>query len=210
MKAGQALNIFDQAEVDRLIKILEYLPDFEEESKTVAYTNGFTKKDVAYRLVERIIRDKIEAAIDQPINIACGVYLKEMRPWPIHTDYHYVFDTELNPDLVIIVPLKVDGPADRTTHTIVFNEPCLTNFADYLVDAKPLDNNAKTIYNKHCSHVTEQELEYVTVNTIAPWHIGSVIYMDRALLHCSDDFLANDIIRKDALVLFTGKEKNEH
>jgi hypothetical protein len=53
-----------------------------------------------------------------------------------------------------------------------------------------------------CSELNNR-LEYVSLYDAYKWYLGSVIYWDRKMLHCSDNFLKNGLAEKNALVLFT-------
>ena len=203
-KAAQVLDVFSTADIDSIIKILSKLKNTPNSGNTFrAYTNGFTENDVIYKLIDKIIGNKLENIISQKIHIACGMHLKELVPWEIHTDFHHPFDGDRIPDIAILVPLRVASRTGEQTHTVVFNEDCCTNFIDFKSINDKLDINANSIYNEYCSHIDSEDLEYVTLNGAYPWIPGSIIYWDRKLLHCSDNFLKNEITEKQALVLFT-------
>ena len=132
------------------------------------------------------------------------MHLKEVVPWQIHTDYKRTYDSDYQdpPGLAVLIPLKVVAPESQTTHTIVFNECCETDFPDYVAHNPHLEVHAGNIHQEHCSHIAPENLKYVSLHGAYPWKPGSLIFWDRKLLHSSDNFLKNSITEKQALVLF--------
>lgn len=196
--SNQILNIFTIDEIQFLVKFLNKLPASRNSgSEFFAYTNGFEKKDFVYPAIHKLIIEKLEIVLGKKINLLCGMLLKEEKPWEIHTDY---FKGDDSPNLAIVIPLNTE---ELNTHTVVFNEECLDKFQNFISNNNKLENNAANLYNNLCSHESIDHLEYVSLLSAYKWHPGSVIYWDRKLLHCSDNFLQNGISQKTALVIFT-------
>lgn len=205
LEAGQLDNVFSPDEIVQLQTILAKLKDSPNSGGFKAYTNGFTENDIIYKIIDKMIVDKIEKRLQQPIKVKCGMHLKELKPWGIHTDYQHTFDKNSQSHMAFLIPLKLERRTETgMTHTVVFNESCQTSFDLFKSSNKKVSNNATSIFEKHCSHCPAEDLEYVTVKGVYAWQPGSVIYWDRELLHCSDNFLANSVIEKQALVLFCG------
>jgi hypothetical protein len=76
-----------------------------------------------YPFIKRKILDRLETVFDRPISLVTGMLLKAKNPWKIHTDY---VKGDVNPDIGILIPLN-ELPID--THTVIFNESCLTLLA---------------------------------------------------------------------------------
>jgi hypothetical protein len=133
------------------------------------------------------------------------MYLKEVKPWRIHSDY---VKGDIDPDLAMLIPLEIFPSFDNKTHTVIFNEECTyeNNFTEFLSKHQKIDNNAVGIAEQHCSHVNPAVLEYLSFAQAHEWEPGALIYWDRKLLHCSDNFLKNGVTEKRALVLFTTNE----
>lgn len=207
MRAGQLFDIFSTEEIDFLLRLLNKLSDAPNQGKFKAYTNGFTPGELTYDIINRKVVSKIEKLLERKITVTCGMFLKEQRPWYIHTDYVHVFDGSMTPDLAIVIPLKIFAANDQSnmTHTVVFNEICTNTFEQYWLDNSKIKNHAKHIEQSHCDHCQPGSLEYVSLQGIYPWHLGSVIYWDRDMLHCSDNFVKNNIKEKQALVLFSAR-----
>jgi hypothetical protein len=197
--AGQILNVFTLNEIQLLDEFLNKLPNKTNSGgEFFAYTNGFQKKDFVYPAIYKLVIKKIEIVLGRKINLLHGMLLKEEKPWIIHTDY--IKKDDPAPDLAIVIPLNTE---EINTHTVVFNEECLDNFNNFILNNNKLENNAKNLYNNLCSHETIDRLEYVSLLRAYKWDPGSMIYWDRKLLHCSDDFLKVGIKEKTALVIFT-------
>lgn len=199
-RCGQVFGVFDQQEIAQLLKLLSRLPD----SKTTinAYTNGFTRNDIAYQLVDKITGPKLESILQTKLDVHVGMFLKEDVPWFIHTDY---VKGDEHPGLAVLIPLEVIPSFDNKTYTLVFNEESETTFTDFVNKNPVLDNNASDIFDDYYSHGNIKDLEYVSVKMLCHWQPGSVIYWDRKLLHASDNFLKNGVTEKRALVLFASE-----
>jgi len=195
--AGQLMDVFQPDEIQSILTALRKLPDAKNTGEFSAYTNGFEISDLIYPFIKKKIINRLEILLDCQINLVHGMLLKSFKPFGIHTDYD---KEDANPDMGIIIPLN-SIPID--THTIIFNEACTNTFDKYMLDNVKLINNAASMHNTLMSHETIDRLEYVSLLGCFKWIPGSVIHWDRELLHASDDFLKNNIIEKEALVLFT-------
>jgi hypothetical protein len=201
--AGQILNVFDAAEIELILKILKKNSDeFNAGHKKYAYTNGFTKNDLTYQLINKYVIKKINLTFNTEINLHVGVYLKEFVPWPVHSDY--VKDDE-SPYQVYLIPLQLLPVNKKLSHTLIFDQTSKTTFKEFKTQNQPLRSLAEGWYTDHCSHEPVEDLHYLSLFGIYPWHQGSIIHWDRKMLHCSDNFLINGIKEKQALVLFTSK-----
>lgn len=197
MSAHQLFDIFTTTEIELIINCLRKLPDDKNIGTFRAYTNGFTSPDLIYPAMKKLVLSKLEKALGKRLELVVGMLLKEKLPWEIHTDY---LKGDKNPDIAILIPLNTE---ELNTHTVVFNEECTDNFSQYILDNNKLENNASNLYTNLCSHETIDRLEYVSLLGAYKWIPGSIIYWDRKLLHCSDNFLQNNIEEKLGLVIFT-------
>lgn len=195
--AGQHLNVFSLAEIAQITNVLLKLPDaFNSRGSARAYTNGFESTSIIYPFIKSQVIGRIEKILDTPINLTVGMMLKEFKPWLIHSDYK---KNDTSPSLAILIPLHTE---EIDTHTVMFNEHCVDDFSNFLQKNPKIENNACYLYKTLMSHETEDRLEHVSLFQSFKWHVGSVIYWDRKLLHSSDNFLAKGITEKRALVLF--------
>jgi hypothetical protein len=195
--AGQILSMFTNDELKLVHNSLLKLPDRKNLGDFHAYTNGFQQTDYIYPMIRKLILEKLEKVLDKKLNLTHGMLLKEEIPWTIHTDYN---KGDSDPGLAILLPLNTE---EVNTHTVVFNEESTTTFNDFVLNNNKLETNAKDLYNNLCSHEDIDNLEYVSLLGAFKWIPGSVIYWDRKLLHCSDNFLQQGIKIKTGLVIFT-------
>ena len=196
-KGGQIFNVFSEDDIKLISTNLHKLSDAKNTGEFFAYTNGFTKNDLIYPAMKKIVLDKLENVFNRLLHLVHGMLLKEKRPWTIHTDY---IKGDNHPDMAILIPLNTE---ELNTHTVLFNEECTDNIDNFILNNAKLANNAADLYNNLCSHETIDRLEHLSLLGAYKWIPGSVIYWDRKLLHCSDNFLQNNIKEKIGLVLFT-------
>jgi len=201
LPAGQFLNVFDLDEIAIINQAFGRLPDAQNSGAVHhAYTNGFRPSDTIFLFFKKIVLPKLENNIGRKLNLTCGMLLKESKPWNIHTDY---VKSDINPDLGILIPLNTQP---LNTHTVVFNQECTGTIEDFVKSNNKLTVNAANLSSTLMSHEPIENLEYVSLLEAFPWTPGSVIYWDRKLLHASDNFLANHVTEKTALVLFTNHD----
>jgi hypothetical protein len=140
-----------------------------------------------------------------------GSYLNEVTPWNLHSDYYH--KSIGDPYMAFLIPISVDDDMGQVekTNTIVFNEQ--DTYVDdsakhrswsrqqWKINRTLKKNNA--VNEKLLSHLPMEDLECLTIHTIANWKFGSVIYWDERHLHCSDNFVDNGVRSKQALVIHT-------
>lgn len=193
-KYGQIKDVFATDEIERIVQVLTRLP--VESGADMAYMSGFAANDFVYPFVKKLILDKLEKHLGE-LKLSWGMLLYAHRPWPIHTDYP---KGDTNPALAILIPLNT---VELYTHTIIFNEESTVPFEEYIIHNKFVDNNAAHLQQTVCQHETHENLSAVSLAEMYLWTPGSVLFWDRKLLHCSDNFIANSIKEKKALVIFT-------
>ena len=119
--------------------------------------------------------------------------LSAFKPWSIHSDYD---KGDTNPGNGILIPYKT-----QNSHTIIFNEHCKTGLGDCTnIPGNTVD---KELWNKYLSHIPKNDLLKVTLKEIYAWNHGTGVIWSRLELHCSDNFIKNNIDTKIALVIFT-------
>ena len=62
-------------------------------------------------------------------------------------------------------------------------------------------------YRKYMSHQPYEDCKSLEIDKVVEWKIGSLIYWDRSRIHCSDNFLINNVLNKTPLAMFTSKIK---
>lgn len=126
-------------------------------------------------------------------------------PYKVHTDYYqHGAISKLNPAYTIIVPLET-----CPTHTIAFNQSSkIKGFVEYCQTENPeiISKDlriSKETRQQYLSHVSDNLLDYLTIKEIFAWKKGSAYFCDRKYFHCSDNYIAQGLTNKRALVFWT-------
>lgn len=207
--AGQIADVFSHKELALLASALGKVPDQTQTDRQI-YTNGFTSGDVIYPFVKRLVIDRInQLDVPRADTLTVGMLLKAQEPFAIHSDSPNKGDNGKGTAYLIPLHMQRDPGVDHSvkSHTIVFEQQWESTglVTDFIASerARILENNAKPIWHMIPEpHRHTNYYEYLSVALLAPWHLGSLIYWDRSLLHCSDEFRQLGIREKQALVLF--------
>lgn len=211
-RSGIIDNVFTREELTEVIKYMSKLP----KNSISASGNSFaaiSQEHMLYPWFCKKIFNKIKELTSVDIQLIFGSYLNETSPWPVHSDYYH--SATGTPYMAFLVPLSVDEDMDQVnkTNTVIFNEE--DTFVDnstghkswsdelWKVNRKPKENNAVELGKDLLRHIPVEDLECLTVNMVANWKLGSLIYWDERLLHSSDNFFNNDAKSKQALVIHT-------
>ena len=130
-------------------------------------------------------------------------------PYGVHTDYYQnrMLKT-VDPAYTIIIPLNT-----CPTHTIAFNQSSeIKSFNEYYSTEHPeiISENLRTskeIRQQYLSHVSDEILDYLTIKEIFAWKKGSAYFCDRKYFHCSDNYIAQGLTNKRALIFWTSLSK---
>jgi|TARA_R110000796_G_scaffold228345_1_gene345438 hypothetical protein len=154
----------------------------------------------------KLIRSKlnqIELLRDNRID---GMQVADMlKPYDIHGDYLVqknqkpISDPSIhNPMYTIIIPL-VDGEY----HTVVFDQEAdYNNFSEYKEKNNELvDYVSNEDWQKYCGHCHDVDQKYLTIKKVLHWRKGSLLALNRKLMHASANFLKP----KRALVIWSSK-----
>ena len=153
--------------------------------------------------INSILRPRIEAMFP-------GIYVEQIHlfdsfsPYHIHTD---VLSTGRpsaeapNPAWTLIIPMDT-----YDSHTITFHqkqhdkEPQLYQANNPPFEKHSIDRKTYERYFTQCSY---DDFKWFTMDTIFPWIKGSLFAASRWCFHTSDNFIANGIKNKRALIAWT-------
>jgi len=65
----------------------------------------------------------------------------------------------------------------------------------------------KSDYEKYMSHQPYEDCKSLEIDKVVDWEIGSLMTWDRSRIHCSDNFLVNNVLSKTCLAMFTSRNK---
>ena len=210
--SGIVDDVFTKDEIIYFIKYLSILTG----AKTVEAGNKFTgidKNHQLYNWFNSKIFTKVQNIFGNHIQLLFGSYLNEVVPWTAHSDYYS--KTIGEPYMAFLIPLSVNNNIELAdqTNTIIFNE--IDTYVDVSLKDKTgsgskwvqnesiKENNVMPYYKKHLSHLSDDQIQRLTLQNILNWKLGSVIYWEEKLLHSSDNFSANDLKSKQAIVMHT-------
>jgi len=74
----------------------------------------------------------------------------------------------------------------------------------HILNNKDFDKND---YEKYMTHQPYEDCQSLEIDKVISWEIGSLMTWDRSRLHCSDNFLKNNVVSKTCMAFFTSKTK---
>lgn len=188
-------NFLDEHELNFVKTLCDKIPNSENSGNEFhAYTNGFD-----YNFLPPSIKNKITDCIGSQ-NVTVSMILKEYHPWAIHTDYPK--DDVFLPSWALLIPIDFSN----VTHTVIFPQQEKESFKNFKTHNKKLNHN----YTQHqldlLSHISQDDLAYVSDPMFYEWKPGKLIAWERDLLHTSDNFKIKKDDYKIALVAFFSKD----
>lgn len=139
----------------------------------------------------------------------CNV-LRAFDPYQTHTDGIYgnfgIDDNHFGA-YTCVLPL-----ADYNSNTIIFDQMYeKTKIPDDWIrdtNAQPIDAIDDETYEKYFSHEKRDLMRYFSIETIFPWKKGNMLVASRYKFHTSDNFLANGLTEKRAIIMWTALPLN--
>jgi hypothetical protein len=207
-------------------EITTILHIIQQQGKIVNYTAGDINSDSNQTIVS-ITTTVIGNQID-PINDIIGPKLKaifgketifqelwlldEYHPLGIHTDAHQLVPDDDHSLLyyTMLIPLE-----DLDSCTIITNQYHEVDYSlpgaevpliDYCKDKKLLPKEERIteeFWKTNLPHTPALVRPFFSLDQVFKWRRGSLLAFDRRRWHASDNFLANGITKKSAIVSFT-------
>lgn len=136
------------------------------------------------------------------------IFIGQMHIFDSISPYHIHSDVESgvpdHPAWTFIIPLD-----DYPSHTLVFNEGSTFKEIDhYVTENAPYDTDRidADTWQQYLSHIEPALRSYLSIEGIFRWRRGSLFATDRWKFHTSDNYYANGITRKRALVAWTNTQ----
>lgn len=210
-RSGKIDQIFTEEEIINFQRYMSALPD----PLTLYDGNRFSsigQQHIMYSWFCKKVFAKIQDLVDSRVQLLFGSYLNEISPFAVHSDYYHKSIGE--PYRAFLIPISANHNIDQVgmTNTVIFNEEDTFvdnsdtrayNSASWMQTKTPKDNNALITHPRELSHVPDDVLKCLTVQNVLNWTKGSLLWWDEKLLHVSDNFIANNVQSKQAIVVHT-------
>lgn len=159
-----------------------------------------------FRHIRDLLLPKIQKISGLNLVIDHSHILDSIRPYAVHSDWIQGgrLPNRLTPAYTIIIPLDT-----YPTSTVAFHQSGeIKSFEDHIKQNQPpkVANElhiSTELRNKYLSHISHDLIDYLSIKEIFKWKKGSVYFCDRLYYHCSDNYLAQGITGKRALIFFT-------
>ena len=164
----------------------------------------FNPADSNYQDVMAILMPKFQEHFHPELFIQQIHILDSIDPYRVHSDVESGYLQSSTPTThawTFIIPLE-----DYNSHTIVFNEGSETkDVGEYTKTTQPYDYTTvdDETYRKYFTHIPRSLLQWLTVDQVFKWKKGAMFAAPRFRFHTSDNFLANGLTRKQAIVAWT-------
>jgi hypothetical protein len=156
------------------------------------------------KLVRDILQPKLEEFLHPDLKIQQIHIFDCFDPYNVHSDIDSggpLLPDAPNHAWTLIIPLF-----DVDSHTIVFKEGNqIKQPIHYFKDVEPYPEMTIDMetYKKYFTHVPIDFFRYLTIENIFPWRRGSLFAADRFKFHTSDNFIANGVKNKKAIIAWT-------
>ena len=226
-RSGIKRNFISDDEFYLIKEMCNKIKDWPEIGKVSKYY-GMTYNDGIGKIVKKVFQDKLHELIGEH-ELDFFVFQEAIEPWKVHADLRWYPDKI--PHKTICVPLDVVDNNEywSDTYTIIFKQRNYfrkapnTNEGSYGNDhatwSRPIDDiNTENVYSgykiteqqhkEYFSHMPYDALEGLEIESINLWEPNSVIFWGQNQIHCSDNFIANNIQTKKSLIFFTNIKPN--
>jgi hypothetical protein len=208
--AGRVDGVFSQEELAKVVKYMSKMTNHYTCDSGNSFS-GISQDHVMYLWFCKHIFNRIKELTPVDAQLLFGSYLYETAPFKLHSDYYH--SSKGKPYMAFLIPISVDDDMTQTerVNTIIFNEEdtYVDNDAEHKSYSTELWHKNRTFKENNAvghellGHLPKEDLECLTIQTVANWRLGSVIYWDERYLHSSDNFVQNGVTSKQALVIHT-------
>ena len=162
-----------------------------------------------HRTVFKILLPRLRLHFNQHIKLDTCHVLDSRVPYGIHTDVDSGgFDPAGDRDAAwtFIIPLE-----DYNSHTIIFKEghDRIKTLMDWVQETNPAEHEIDDeFHQRYLTHVDRRDLRYLTPEAVFPWRRGHLFAADRRCFHVSDNFPANGVVSKRAIIIWSTVPKS--
>ena len=171
-----------------------------KDAGTVAHIKHWEWDDPKADKIKQALTNILEPIIGSFVSIKSHI-LDSKLPWDVHNDYVIeCSQSNLIPYCVVMIPLQTT-PAK----TIFFNQGAeYMEFSRYQEENPPIaDHVSQDAWNSMLSHCRIKDRFWLSIDKVYDWNRGDICVWDRRTWHSSDNFKANNLESKRAIILFT-------
>jgi len=162
-----------------------------------------------FRIVFKILLPRLRLHFGDQIKLDTSHVLDARSPYGIHTDVAsggYEVNSDRDAAWTFIIPLE-----DYNSHTIVFKQghEHIKTVMDWVQATDPPEHAIDDeFHQRYLTHVDRQDLRYLTPEAVFPWRRGHLFAADRRCFHVSDNFPANGLFNKRAIIIWSTVPKS--
>jgi len=194
--------------VDRLGTTIDFVHTWEGPKQGQLISSKNTLDTSAYPEVVEQLTSLLPGSLHQDIIAHSLFHLKSFVPYEIHSDWGWIkCSDDERPFYVFVIPLH-----SVNAKTIILDQTHQgLHFVDYKKTNSPLPADqhvSDSDFQQYFNHCWPQEQPYISIQTKFDWVQGSAVMFDARYLHLSDNYAANGVVEKHALVLMTKIKSN--
>lgn len=204
-------NFLSDQEIETIERVVEQhrtdettFVDGSQQSRHNAETHSFFLWMPKYQEIIDILVPKIKNNFGENIQLPTAHILNAYEPYGIHTDVMSGGFDPAGPDIAawtFIIPLR-----DYDSHTIVFEQQheTIKTLDRWVAEVKPkphdIDDN---FYQRYLTHTDRLDQRWLAPECVFAWRKGDLFAANRRKFHVSDNFPANNIKCKRAIVIWS-------
>jgi hypothetical protein len=197
LNCGIINNFFSAEESTRFVEIFQKLQPVNGAGNNCY---GIDQNHLAFSWFKKVFLTPLTKNFDPNLKLIFGMLLDCTIPFDIHNDVKPIPDINGKSYMSCLLPYSVnyDTRLCNKASTIIFNEPWKP------IDQLPVvENNISDIYESMLSHTSPKYTDRFSVNLIANWNIGDLIWWDSRLAHVSNNFISQGYQSKQCIVVHT-------
>lgn len=198
-------NFFSESDLKFMVSMIQQ--DHRVHESRNLYGNSdrpdgvrYVAQNNSHQAIAEFLDRRLEGLLDQPATFNQIWSMIEYVPFEFHADWD--FDNAPGKEIyyTILIPLETVN-----TRTIIANEAGDTNFFfEWKPRVKPISNHfSRDFFKQHLSHCAKDQMYYLSHHATFEWRRGSLLAFDRRRWHASDNFVANGLKSKEAILSFT-------
>lgn len=217
--SGRIDDAFSDAELERCYKMLSAVREKYHSDKGQIFS-GINEQHILYNWFCENIFSRIQEHAGQHVKLLFASLLDSHKPLEVHSDYYHKRLGE--PYMAFLIPLQVNGESNddamAKSSTIIFEQQdTFVDHADHrekksrgtkgMLDWPIIENNCINLSDTLLSHIDTEILKRLSLQNVLKWKSNSFLFWDERLLHCSNNYTAQGVETKQAIVMHSYMEE---